>query len=74
MTWLWVGPVCKREGRVRDNGWGGPFPDFLFGQEVSTPWSTCTAAGQRHGGCSQTHYHTWRETEWKEEKKLIAWL
>lgn len=61
MTWLWVGLVCKREGREWEDGWGGPFPDFLVGQEASTPWSACTAAGQRHGGCSQTHYHTWRE-------------
>ncbi len=67
MTWLWVGPVCKREGGrgAWEDFRGGPFPDFLFGQEVFTPWSSCTAAGQQHGGCSQTHYHTWRERERK---------
>lgn len=56
-----MGPLCKIEGRGWEDGWGGPIPDFLFGQEVSTPWNACTAVDQQHGGCSQTHCHTWRE-------------
>lgn len=39
---------------------GGPFPHFLSRQEVSTPWSACTAAGQQRGSCSRTHCHTWK--------------
>lgn len=62
---LWVGSVCKIERRGED-GRAGPIPDFLFGQEVSTPWSACTAAGQRRGGCSRTRCHTWGDKKQNE--------
>lgn len=62
MIWLWVGLLCKRrEGFMMVSG--GPFAHFLSGQEVSTPWSACTAAGQQHGCCSHTHCHTWKEKQ-----------
>lgn len=67
--WLWVGSVCKIERRGEDGG-AGPIPDFLFGQEVSTPWSACTAAGQQHGGCSQTRCHTWGDK--KQNEPLVV--
>lgn len=44
---------------------GGPFPNFLSGQEVSTPWSACTAADRQHGYCSHTRYHTCKENKKK---------
>lgn len=30
MTGLWMGPVCKREGRGWEQGWGGPFSWLHF--------------------------------------------